>query len=157
MKSTIYCLIDPISYIPVYVGKTSLELEKRLNQHLIEKNNEEKKEWIDQLKTKNVIPIIKSLEEVDEALASEREKYWVEYYHDLGHRLFNNRLLKRLQTFDELEWFKKNRTYLSINKIEKAIGMPITTLDKALKGRGLPSNWHAPFKKWVADFINNPS
>lgn len=157
MNCNIYCLIDPISYIPIYVGRTSIDLTKRLNQHLVENGNGEKKEWIDELKVKNILPIIKSLEEVEESKAAEREQHWVEYYHNLGHRLFNNRLLKKLQTFDELEWFKKNRTYLSINKIEKAIGMPITILDKALKGRGLPTNWHGPFKKWVAEFINPTS
>lgn len=155
MNVTIYCLIDPINYIPVYVGKTSLELEKRLFQHLSERGNEGKRKWIDGLKLINSIPIIKPLEEVDEIVANEREQFWVEHYYKLGHKLFNNRLLKKLQTFDELEWLKKNRTFLSINKIEKAIGMPITTLDKALKGRGLPTNWHEPFKQWVSEFIAN--
>lgn len=153
MEYNIYCLIDPFTYVIKYVSKTSLDLEARLSQHLIEKKNEPKRQWIEDLSKRMKVPLIKSLELTSEELSSEREQFWVEFYHKAGCNLYNNRLLKKLQTFEELEWFKKNREYLSINRIEKAIGLPITTLDKALKGRGLPATWHEPFKKWVNDFL----
>ena len=53
-----------------------------------------------------------------------------------------------------LDWLKKNRDYLSIRAIEKKVGCPTDTLQKAVNGsQNLPKKWHAPLTKFINNLI----
>lgn len=50
-----------------------------------------------------------------------------------------------------IDWIKKNKSFLSIRAIEKHLGMPDSTLSKAVNGsQKLSKKWENPLK----DFIN---
>ena len=51
-----------------------------------------------------------------------------------------------------IDWLRKNKDFLSIREIEKQLGMPDSTLIKAVTGvQKLPKKWEQP----LTDFINN--
>lgn len=82
----IYKLIDPITNEVRYVGKTQTSLLKRLIGHIreLESNINPKfsikNEWISDLLSKGHAPKIELIEQVEESLTKEKEKYWVNYY-----------------------------------------------------------------------------
>ncbi len=46
-------------------------------------------------------------------------------------------------------WLKKNKHRLSFSAIEKELGIPLTTLSKAVRGQqSLPSKWIEPLKQF---------
>ncbi len=61
----IYTLRCPLVNKVVYVGKTKLELEKRLVNHLSDKSNAKKRQWVLTLKSKNVKPLISLVQVCD--------------------------------------------------------------------------------------------
>jgi len=49
-----------------------------------------------------------------------------------------------------LEWLRRNKQSLSINSINDQIGMPSTTLQKAVSGiRGLSDKWEDPLNEFI--------
>jgi|LakMenEpi03Aug12_release.lakeMendotaPanAssembly.Ray.scaffolds.fasta_scaffold361176_2 group I intron endonuclease len=91
VKYTIYKLIDPISNEIRYIGLTFNDLNQRLKSHCSEKSKSHKSNWIQQLKSKGLKPIIESIE--DNILSYDavcyREIYWIEKYKSEGHPLTN--------------------------------------------------------------------
>ena len=79
-KIQIYILIDPLTKIVRYVGK-SVNANRRYNQHLYDKrHNNYSSRWIRKLQQKKLKPILVVIEECDENIWQEREKYWIAYY-----------------------------------------------------------------------------
>jgi len=91
IKYTIYKLIDPISYETRYIGLTFNDLKQRLKSHCSEKSKSHKSNWIQQLKSKGLKPIIESIEDNISTYddCCEREIYWIEKYKSEGYRLTN--------------------------------------------------------------------
>lgn len=88
----IYGLIDPRDNRIRYVGKTKRDLDKRLNEHLMNvylKNNTYKNKWIKKLLKLQLCPIIILLEECNENGWELREEYWIRYYKDKYNDLTN--------------------------------------------------------------------
>lgn len=85
MKGYIYSLTDPRDNQIRYIGQTRFSLNKRFKEHMrnckynITKNHNVYR-WINELRDINLLPIIKIVEEIDNDLLNEREKYWVSYY-----------------------------------------------------------------------------
>jgi hypothetical protein len=93
-KVKIYKLIDPITREIRYVGETSeKELIGRIISHIAglkrKKVFTSKTDWLIDLLSKGYCPLIELIEEVDESVYREREKYWIQYYSSLGANLFN--------------------------------------------------------------------
>lgn len=90
-KVFIYCLQDPGGNVG-YVGKTH-KLNSRLGNHIAEsKLNEGKRpvcKWILDLLDKGERPEIKMIEECDEDIWIEREKYWINHYRKTSTTLCN--------------------------------------------------------------------
>lgn len=60
-----------------------------------------------------------------------------------------------MKDFNALEWVKKNLDIISVYRIESLVGMPHSTLDKAVKGvRGLPKKWEGPLDEFVKDRVD---
>jgi hypothetical protein len=88
----IYILIDPISNIPRYVGKTIQELRIRLNRHVVDrtKANTHKNNWIKRLKKNDLRPNIELLENVPLDEWEFWEQYWISQFKTWGFRLTNS-------------------------------------------------------------------
>lgn len=112
-----------------YIGRTFTP-KKRLGEHLREKSlrNYYKRNWIEKSKKDGVIIILDIIEVVNEINWREREKFYIKFYKDRGHRLTNlsdggedfyrefkfnitydkaKELIKDLNIKTTLEWRKK--------------------------------------------------
>jgi group I intron endonuclease len=91
IKYTIYKLIDPISNDIRYIGLTFNDLKQRLKSHCSEKSKSHKSNWIQQLKSKGLKPLIESIENniLSYDDVCNREIYWIEKYKLEGHPLTN--------------------------------------------------------------------
>lgn len=85
----IYYLADPITDEIKYVGKTEKELDFRLHQHLVKKDNTYVRCWIKSLKEKKRVPTIELIEEVSENEWKFWEKYWICQFKCWGFKLTN--------------------------------------------------------------------
>lgn len=90
----IYVLKNPDTEDIRYVGMTSVDLMVRLERHITTfkqaKNRKNRvRVWIWELIPLGRVPIIELIEEVDEDVCDEREKYWIKFYRDQGCDLLN--------------------------------------------------------------------
>jgi len=88
MYSYIYALVDPFTEEVRYVGKSD-HPEDRFLDHLKERQNAEKRAWVEQLQARGATPKLLRLEQVEEHLALELEHWWVQFYEKQGHKLTN--------------------------------------------------------------------
>lgn len=52
-----------------------------------------------------------------------------------------------------LQWLKNNKQFFSIDKIEKELQMPFTTIQQWIAGnRDLPEKWKEPLTEWIKQF-----
>lgn len=94
----IYSLVDPITKEIRYIGKTKLDLSKRLNQHISEakavsnktgrRNNNKRYSWIISLISLGLNPTINLIEICDNENWSERECFWISKYENLTNMTF---------------------------------------------------------------------
>lgn len=85
----IYVLVDPNTGLPRYVGKTSIELGRRLREHLQPgqlKKNTHKNNWLKSLKHR---PTIQCLQEIREDQIDDAERYWISELRRQGLELTN--------------------------------------------------------------------
>lgn len=94
----IYKLIDPRDNSIFYIGQTYWALNARLNGHLNEQTPSKKKLKLQEIKQAGMKPIIEPIErlqlnwfEKEKCFAKirEREKYWIEWHREQGHKLLN--------------------------------------------------------------------
>ena len=72
----------------IYIGKTSTCIQKRFSKHIYEANNPQTKGYLFTLhKAMRKYGIekfqIQQVEEVDNSILNEREKYWIEFYNSI--------------------------------------------------------------------------
>lgn len=93
IRAYIYALIDPCSEKVFYVGKTVQPLYRRLNEHIQETKrvakNSPRSQFIREILALRKKPLIRLLEEVDEADWREAEVRWAAYFTDGGTALLN--------------------------------------------------------------------
>lgn len=86
-KVKIYTLKHPDTLEVRYVGKTVRSLSRRLGNHIANakgnKHNRHLSNWILSILTLGKRPIIELIEEVDNSIWQEREKYWITQYPNL--------------------------------------------------------------------------
>src|SRR5258708_1478151 len=87
---SIYQLVDPRDNTPRYVGLSS-DVLGRFAQHIMQKDNKVKAEWIEELKQAGHLPRIQVLEAniptISEARSKERQ--WIKHLQAAGARLTN--------------------------------------------------------------------
>lgn len=90
-KVKIYSLSDPITNEVMYVGRTKTRLSARLSSHYhCSRNNSTPRDiWIASLRKNGLKPIAKVIEDVEENVWREREKYWISYYRKVNPNLTN--------------------------------------------------------------------
>jgi hypothetical protein len=85
----IYTLSDPRDNQVRYVGKTD-NPERRLVMHLRDKDICHRTNWLRELTTNGLEPILTIIETVEEGQSwEEREIYWISYYRSIGCKLTN--------------------------------------------------------------------
>lgn len=148
-KYKIYLLRDPELEEVKYIGATSEKyINSRLNGHIKEafregdsRSKSDKSCWIKSLVSKNLKPEIHILEEVDEDKWEEKEIYYINWYKETGHRLFNiakggkdfTYLKGRKQTLEHIknaQWSRcKPRKKKDLFGIKKKVPIEQYTLD----------------------------
>lgn len=84
-------LIDPLTEMVRYVGKTIQPLKTRLNAHMCDKSNCHRVHWLNQLKALGLKPEIVLLEEIiGDWPWQESERFWIKYFKSQGFNLTNN-------------------------------------------------------------------
>ena len=90
---TIYTLEDPITKEVRYIGKTKKELVERMYSHIsnyrLKKEKSYKNSWIKSLKQKNLKPIIKELDLVEEDDWEFWEQFYINLFKSWGFNLTN--------------------------------------------------------------------
>lgn len=83
----IYCLKDPRDLSIKYIGNTSREIYDRLKVHVYQskmaKRPSKKEKWIKELLQLKLKPIAELIENIDDSVCVEREKYWIAFYNGL--------------------------------------------------------------------------
>jgi predicted GIY-YIG superfamily endonuclease len=90
MLHFVYELVDPRTNDVAYVGITD-NPNRRFQAHLSDtETNDEKRMWIEQLRSENLEPRMRILETVEtREEAFQREKYWIRHYIEQGKFLIN--------------------------------------------------------------------
>lgn len=92
MPTTVYLLSDPRNNAPRYVGITTRSLEKRLVRHLNLENREidHRSNWVRQLKSLGLKPMIEQLAVVEDSIRTEAEQGWINFFRQIGADLVNS-------------------------------------------------------------------
>lgn len=85
----IYGLTEPLYGEIMYVGVTKRSLEKRLREHINEKEDFRKNRWIKKLKEQNLLPGIRLIEETNDTIWAERERWWIHIFRYHRRKLYN--------------------------------------------------------------------
>lgn len=120
---SIYTLIDPRDDHVCYVGITE-DVYVRFAQHLrCTDNNIDKNSWIQELKSANVMLIMRTIELAETfEEAREREDYWIHFYLSQGERLLNAQIAQLFTYEDFVSKFNtiiRNPTETSHKKSER--------------------------------------
>jgi len=88
--TNIYVLIDPITNLVRYVGKTD-DIKIRLKEHIrkAKYSKTHKNNWINSLLNKGLNPIIETIDKIPNNEASFWEIYWIEQFKAWGFNLTN--------------------------------------------------------------------
>lgn len=126
----------------VYIGQTVKTVQKRFTQH---KNNSNK-EYFSQIVLYKAFNkyglenfICEEIEEVENDLLDEREKYWIEYY-DSYFNGYNSTLGGRatqLYNWDIDDIIEKYLELKSARKVAQMIGCDHSAIDRILNGNGV--------------------
>lgn len=90
MKHFIYTLSDPRTKIVRYVGKTNNPVI-RYAMHRCEKRGTHKNNWLHQLRSLGLRPVMDVIEEIDCAADEweDRERFWIYHFRQMGFPLTN--------------------------------------------------------------------
>ena len=85
----IYALVCPLAKSIRYVGRTCMNVHKRLSDHFCESPHTHKGRWLSKLKKLKLKPVIKILEICNNKNWKEREQFWISRYKSEGYNLTN--------------------------------------------------------------------
>jgi DNA-binding XRE family transcriptional regulator len=118
----IYGLRCPKSSLYKYIGKSSNGLS-RPKSHLSLSSNQSIRLWVEELREEGLCPLIDVIEECSKEDLLDREKHWINYYHNSVSSLMNIIEYKgvnidRLHNEIKLE---EEKLYIKLNKIKSDI------------------------------------
>lgn len=116
----IYCLLDPVSNKPRYVGKAN-DPKTRLKNHLnpARYKNTHKFNWIKSLRKNNLKPKLLILERVGINDWRVREKYWIRYFVKRNYELVNYTVGGDGLSFGNQTSFKKGDNAIPVLQFTK--------------------------------------
>lgn len=120
-KYIIYSISDPLTNEIRYIGST-INFNRRINQHNNDKRNSKKCIWMRSLKDQGLNPVYTILEECTELNWKERERYWISKFdnltnHKLGGDSGNPRIVSK-ETRNKLRDINKGKVLSSKHKVE---------------------------------------
>ena len=107
-KNLIYGLRDPRNDMYYYIGKTTVG-EERPVTHLHYSHNEKVRNWVEELKSFKMEPIIDILENnIDIMELNKKERYWINVFEKINSNLFNKLSIdkKNIFSLSDLKWEK---------------------------------------------------
>jgi predicted GIY-YIG superfamily endonuclease len=112
-RAFVYALINPLTQEVFYIGQSN-NPQQRFVEHLRDTSNSTKVETINHLQEQGYTPTLYILEEVDGAIALEREQWWMRFYEAQGLELTNIdsqlRVLKALKARVDISQEKRRLT-----------------------------------------------
>ena len=178
-RTSIYVLKNPDTNEIRYVGKTSKDLNRRLQQHIYESESEQRnkrKNWVAKILKGGKIPIIEEIDFCTWEDSQEKEIYWIKYYKDLGLDLVNSTdggegnlgFIKTEETIDKLKNSLRKRLNsiyqydLQGNFIKEWENAPIAAETLNIKASGITRCLRKERFKyknfiWSYEYNNNPS
>lgn len=126
----------------VYIGQTIKTVEKRFRQHI----NNSNKPYFSQIilyKAMNKYGIenfsVEKIEEIDNSLLDEREKYWIAYYNSYldGYNSTLGGRATQLYNWDDDDIIEKYQELKSARKVAQLIGCDHSTIDRILNIHGV--------------------
>lgn len=91
-NNLVYALYCPVTNKPVYVGQSSVGLNRPF-EHVKEKSHSQKvNEWVNHLKKQGMQPTVVVLEHTfDSTYLNDKEQFWVNHYLTKGNLLLNQK------------------------------------------------------------------
>jgi len=161
MENIIYGLRDPRNDVYQYIGKSTVGTKRSLS-HLTQSHSDKVNEWVQQLNENWLYPIVDVIEEVEDLdNLSEREKHWINFYHDINPNLLNIIIpsqteFQNIRSDEDEEEFnsvirmiskiptilKNERLYrnLTQNEMSEHMGISRSTLSLAERGENVNFN-----------------
>jgi len=157
MENIIYGLRDPRNDVYQYIGKSTVGSIRALS-HLTQSHSDRVNEWVKTLNENWLYPIVDLIEEVDNIDdLPEREKYWINHYHDINPSLLNvqsiDKSLNKVRSDEDEEEFnemvrltskiptilRKERLYRNItqDQMAKELGVSRSTISCAENGENV--------------------
>lgn len=120
-NNLIYALRDPRTDEVRYVGKSTSGL-KRPESHFTFSHNLKVQDWVNELKSENLLPEIDILEECDDwPILTAKERFWIDHYLESGSNLLNDIFSDR-----------NEKKQILLSKLEKEIEKKIEELESQL-------------------------
>jgi hypothetical protein len=176
-KVKIYSLSDPITNEVMYIGRTKARLSARLSSHYhcSRHNSTPRDIWIANLRNNNLKPIMKVIEDVEESIWREKEKYWISYYREINPNLTNlseggegaaglKRTEENIKTMSEVRSkpvyqldlnFKIIKEYSSCKNAIKETSIPHISTSATNKGKKSAGGYVWIYKSDFEEFIKN--
>lgn len=165
--TTIYTLSCPISNSVMYVGATTQDLKKRLTGHLSANDSSKRANWIIELKTKGLKPIIEPIEYVNDNGCISVEEYWINQFRVWGFNLYNSKSnivlrttlvrtkhkpnILSAKTRMQLKTYIKSRGVGSKGKLAELLCINKSQVSLLLSGGIIPSNKYDALKEILSD------
>ncbi len=112
----IYGLVDPRDLSVRYIGAT-VNPKTRYGSHLTDKfGSKKKREWIAELKLKDLKPTLKVFEKVTSGAYDEAEAKWIQYFKHKGFTLTNSEFThesNHLKYIKSIDWTESKESLLN--------------------------------------------
>ena len=127
MEKIVYGLYHPITKKPVYVGKSTVGLNRPWD-HIDEKSHSNKvNEWVNELKTSGLNPVLVVLDQAEtNEVLTKKEVFWINSMINDGHPLLNQSLVNPVyflleSSYSEDDYLKEIRFFVKMKRKERKL------------------------------------
>lgn len=133
--TNIYCLLDPITLQPRYIGKADDVAYRFYEGHLKDKSKTHKVSWINSLKSKKLTPIVVLIDEVPLEEWGFWEQHYISLYKSWGFNLTNHSLGGPIGKIKAVELRERAICAIEKTKTGKIFSEKFSTQGKLNKGK----------------------
>jgi DNA-binding XRE family transcriptional regulator len=127
MEKIVYGLYHPITKKPVYVGKSTVGLDRPWD-HIDEKSHSNKvNEWVNELKTSGLNPVLVVLDQAEtNEVLTKKEVFWINSMINDGHPLLNQSLVNPVyflleSSYNEDDFLREIRFFVKMKRKERKL------------------------------------
>lgn len=153
MQVVIYGLAASDEDEVMYVGKT-INREQRLLSHLMDATNgceSPKSQWIRELIENGRMPVMRTLEECDEEVWKEREKFWITHYRTVNQKLTNAHDSKTRKRKEEKPDYLRVKHKITVGLTDSEMQLA----ERLLKGTYI-ERLSGLFRRFICEAEENP-